>query len=163
MIYTGQVITIPDGASTPAPAPAPAPEETAPAPSGEVADMVICNGAVVTMVSEGDQYEALAIKDGVICYVGDNAGAQALIGEDDQPELYTRNADQAVSVYEMLKMYTSNAAYAGYLSDRVGTIEVGKKADLVILGQNILTCDVKAVSDTTVDYTISNGRIVYKG
>ena len=84
-------------------------------------------------------------------------------GEDEQPELYTRNADQAVSVYEMIQLYTTNAAYGAFLDDRAGTIEVGKKADLVVLGQNILTCDVTAISDTTVDYTISDGRIVYEG
>ncbi len=84
-------------------------------------------------------------------------------GEDTQPDLYTRNADQAVSVYEMMQLYTTNAAYGAFLDDRAGTIEVGKKADLVVLGQNILTCDVTAISDTTVDYTISDGRIVYEG
>lgn len=84
-------------------------------------------------------------------------------GEDQDIETYTRNADQAVSVYEMLKMYTVNAAYGAFLEDRVGTIEVGKKADLVVLGDNPLTCDVKAISDIQVVYTISDGRIVYEG
>ena len=83
-------------------------------------------------------------------------------GEDEQVDVYTRNADQAVTVYEMLEMYTSNGAYAAFLDDRVGTIEVGKRADLVVLSQNILTCDVKAISDTIVNYTISDGRIVYE-
>lgn len=83
--------------------------------------------------------------------------------QEDEPDKYTRNADQAVSVYEMLKMYTTNAAYGAFLEDRVGTIEVGKKADLVVLGQNLLTCDVKSISDTQVVYTISDGRIVYEG
>ena len=84
-------------------------------------------------------------------------------GEDDQIDTYTRNAAQAATVYEMLEMYTTNAAYAAFLDDRVGTIEVGKKADLVVLGDNLLTCDVKAISDIPVVYTISNGRIVYEG
>ena len=84
-------------------------------------------------------------------------------GEDDQPEIYTRNADQAATVYEMIQMYTTNAAYGAFLEDRVGTIEVGKKADLVVLGNNLLTCDVKEISDTPVIYTISDGRIVYEG
>ena len=84
-------------------------------------------------------------------------------GEDDQPEIYTRNADQAVTVYEMIQMYTTNAAYGAFFDDLVGTIEVGKKADLVVLGNNLLTCDVKEISDTPVIYTISDGRIVYEG
>lgn len=84
-------------------------------------------------------------------------------GEDQDIETYTRNADQAVSVYEMLKMYTVNGAYAAFFNDRVGTVEVGKKADFVVLGDNPLTCDVKAISDIQVVYTISDGRIVYEG
>ena len=44
----------------------------------------------------------------------------------------------------------------------MGTIEVGKKADLAVLDQNILTCDPKKISDSTVRYTISDGRIVHE-
>ena len=49
------------------------------------------------------------------------------------------------------------------MEDLVGTIEVGKKADLAVLDQNILTCDPKKISDSTVRYTISDGRIVHEG
>ena len=84
-------------------------------------------------------------------------------GEDHDIETYTRNAAQAATVYEMLKMYTVNAAYAAFFDNQVGTIEVGKRADLVVLGDNLLTCDVKAISDVPVIYTISDGRIVYEG
>ena len=62
----------------------------------------------------------------------------------------------------MLQMYTVNAAYGAHMDDIVGTVEEGKKADFVILGDNPLTCDVKAISDITVEYTISDGRIVYQ-
>lgn len=82
-------------------------------------------------------------------------------GEEDDPETYTRNADQGVSMWEMLKMYTVNAAYGAFFDDRVGTLEVGKKADLVVLDRDILTCDYKEVSDTVVERTIIDGRTVY--
>ena len=45
----------------------------------------------------------------------------------------------------------------------VGTIEVGKKADLVALDQDILAIDPAQISDAKVLYTISNGRVVYTG
>lgn len=82
-------------------------------------------------------------------------------GEDDDP-VYIRNPEQSATVYEMLQMYTVNAAYGAHMDDIVGTVEEGKKADFVILGENPLTCDVKAISDISVEYTISNGRIVYQ-
>ena len=49
------------------------------------------------------------------------------------------------------------------MDDIIGTVEVGKFADLVVLDTNILETDAKAISDTRVIYTISDGRIVYKG
>jgi predicted amidohydrolase YtcJ len=81
-------------------------------------------------------------------------------GEEDT-DMY-RAADQALTAYQMLQAYTTNVAYENFMDDLVGTIEVGKKADLVALDQNILTIDPKAISDTTVLYTISNGRVVYE-
>lgn len=83
------------------------------------------------------------------------------IEEQDEPQ-YQRSVNQSVSVYDMLKCYTVNGAYELKMDSMIGTIEVGKKADLVILGQNILTCDAKDISDTQVVCTISDGRIVYQ-
>lgn len=82
-------------------------------------------------------------------------------GEEDDPA-YIRNPEQSATVYEMLQMYTVNAAYGAHMDDIVGTVETGKKADFVILGDNPLTCDVKTISDISVEYTISDGRIVYQ-
>ena len=80
--------------------------------------------------------------------------------EDD--ESFLRDADQAVTAMEMLQMYTINAAKQMRMEDKIGTIEVGKKADLVVLAENILTCEAKHISDVAVVYTISDGRIVYE-
>jgi len=83
-------------------------------------------------------------------------------GEDQDIETYTRNAEQALTVWEMLQMYTVNGAYAMHREDDLGKIAVGMKADMVVLDQNLLTCNVKDISDTVVEYTISDGRIVYQ-
>lgn len=82
-------------------------------------------------------------------------------GEEDTD--MHRWPEQAITPYQALEAYTKNVAFENYMEDQVGTIEVGKKADLVVLDQNILTCDPKAISDTTILYTISDGRIVYTG
>lgn len=80
-------------------------------------------------------------------------------GEEDT-DLY-RWREQGLTAYQMLEIYTKNVAYQNFMEEEIGTIEVGKKADLVVLGQNILTCDPKAISETEVVYTISNGKIVF--
>ena len=74
-----------------------------------------------------------------------------------------RNPEQAASAYTVLEAYTKNVAYENFWDEKLGTIEVGKKADLAVLGQNILTCDPEEISETPVLYTIAGGKIVYQG
>lgn len=82
-------------------------------------------------------------------------------GERDDPK-FTKNPDQTVTPLQMLECYTINGAFEMMMEDLVGSIEVGKKADLVVLDQNILTCDPTQIVDTKICYTISDGRIVYE-
>jgi len=82
-------------------------------------------------------------------------------GEEGDPA-FTRNPDQGITPFEALQWYTVNGAYAMFMEDEIGTIEVGKKADMVVLGYNILTCKPEEISDAPVIYTISGGRIVYE-
>ena len=83
-------------------------------------------------------------------------------GQWDDPK-YTRNADQAVTVREMLEVYTVNGAKQMRMEDKIGSLEIGKKADLVVLENDLLNCDVHAISTTKVVYTIVDGKVVYKG
>ena len=83
-------------------------------------------------------------------------------GQWDDPK-YTRNPEEAVSVMEMLKVYTINGAEQMRMEDKIGTLEIGKKADLVVLENDLLNCDVHAISTTKVIYTIVDGKVVYKG
>lgn len=75
----------------------------------------------------------------------------------------TRWPEQGLTAYQLLEAYTKNDAYQNFMDDIIGTVEVGKFADLVVLDTNILEADAKAISDTRVIYTISDGRIVYEG
>lgn len=80
---------------------------------------------------------------------------------EDETDL-RRWPEQALRPYQMLEAYTKNVAYQNFMEELIGTIEVGKKADLVVLSQNILTCEPKTISDTEIVYTVSNGQIVFK-
>ncbi len=75
----------------------------------------------------------------------------------------TRWPEQGLTAYQMLEAYTKNVAYQNFMEDAVGTVEVGKFADLVVLDANILEVDPKEISSAKVVYTISDGRIVYEG
>ena len=75
----------------------------------------------------------------------------------------TRWPEQGLTAYQLLEAYTKNDAYQNFMDDIIGTVEVGKFADLVVLDTNILEADAKAISGARVIYTISDGRIVYEG
>jgi hypothetical protein len=68
---------------------------------------------------------------------------------------------QKISVTEALKLYTINAAYQSFDEDMLGSIEVGKLADMVVLGEDILTVPAEMIIDIPVDMTIVDGGVVY--
>ena len=69
---------------------------------------------------------------------------------------------EKISVEEALRAYTSNNAYGAFAEGDVGTIEVGKRADLVLLSENILRIDPVRIRDVKVDVTIIDGAIVFE-
>lgn len=68
----------------------------------------------------------------------------------------------SLTVEEALRAYTSRAARAVHREDRLGTLEVGKYADLVILNQDPFTIDKEKLGSTKADVTIVGGRVVYE-
>lgn len=70
--------------------------------------------------------------------------------------------DQKISVYEALKAITIHAAYAYHEEDVKGTLEVGKRADLVILETNPLKADAMSLKDIRVVETVKAGKTLYK-
>jgi predicted amidohydrolase YtcJ len=69
---------------------------------------------------------------------------------------------QKISVIEALKLYTINAAYQQFDEDKLGTIEEGKLADMVVLGEDILTVPIEQIKDIPIDLTIIDGQVVYQ-
>jgi len=68
---------------------------------------------------------------------------------------------QRLTVEEAVRGYTLGAAYAAGLEDRLGSLSPGKLADLVILDQDIFTCDPMAIAEVRVMATMIGGRFVY--
>jgi predicted amidohydrolase YtcJ len=69
---------------------------------------------------------------------------------------------QKVSVMEALKLYTVHSAYQQLDEDKLGSIEENKLADMVVLGEDILTIAPEKIKDTPVEMTIIDGKIVYQ-
>ena len=67
-----------------------------------------------------------------------------------------------LTVFEALTLYTANAARAGFEENLKGTIEAGKRADMVILGANPLSVDPRTLKQIPVLMTIVGGRVAYR-
>lgn len=69
--------------------------------------------------------------------------------------------DERITLDEAIAGYTIDAAFANFLDNETGSIEVGKFADLVVLEENLFEVEPAAISDSAVVATIMEGEIVY--
>jgi predicted amidohydrolase YtcJ len=83
----------------------------------------------------------------------------ALAGARPTGKFYTPG--QRVTVRQAVDAYTRGSAYAEFAESRVGSLEVGKFADLAVLSQDIFTAAPKGVGKTRVLMTMVGGKIVY--
>ena len=68
---------------------------------------------------------------------------------------------EQMTVEEALRAYTRGSAYAAFAEDKLGTLEVGKFADLAVLSQNIFAVSHQSIGKTHVTMTLVGGNIVY--
>lgn len=74
---------------------------------------------------------------------------------------YVLGPDQRVSVIEALHAVTLGAAYQYFEEDEKGSIEVGKRADFVVLAQDPLEAEPERLAEIPVLMTISRGQVVF--
>ena len=78
----------------------------------------------------------------------------------NQPETVLGGSER-VTVEQMIEAVTLNGAYQLKCEDKLGSITVGKQADIVLLDSDITTCAVEKISDTKVLRTMVGGEWVY--
>ncbi len=83
-----------------------------------------------------------------------------LIGEPDAAVLAP--ADQRLTVEQAVHANTLGAAYQIRLDDRVGSLQAGKLADLIVLDRNIFDIDPHDIHRAEVQLTMMNGRVVHE-
>ncbi|OLC40300.1 MAG: hypothetical protein AUH43_26620 [Acidobacteria bacterium 13_1_40CM_65_14] len=69
--------------------------------------------------------------------------------------------EERVDTRTALRSYTIWAAHQMFLDDRIGSIEVGKDADIAVWDRDMLTVPTDALKDLKCELTIFRGKIVY--
>jgi predicted amidohydrolase YtcJ len=72
------------------------------------------------------------------------------------------HAEQRISRFEALKMWTWNNAYLMFAEKQVGSIEPGKLADMVVITKDFATCPEDDLKDIEALQTILGGKEVYR-
>ena len=75
---------------------------------------------------------------------------------------YVLGPDQRVDVMEALHAVTLGAAYQYFEENEKGSLEAGKRADLVILARDPRIVESKALADIDIVETVSRGVSVYR-
>ena len=68
---------------------------------------------------------------------------------------------ERLSVDQAIRAHTSDAAWQLRLEDKIGTLEEGKLADLVVLDRDPYASDVYQIHTIAVEHTFSDGRLVH--
>lgn len=80
---------------------------------------------------------------------------------DDGRWAEKRSGPERIQTTYALRAYTAANAYAGYQEERLGTLEAGKWADLVVLSGNLFEIDPVAIQAVRVLRTVVGGQERY--
>jgi len=70
--------------------------------------------------------------------------------------------DEKLTAFEALRGFTLDAAFAGFAEHEVGSLEVGKRADFVVLEEDPLAVPTAGLRTLTVDATYVDGKPVFE-
>jgi len=71
------------------------------------------------------------------------------------------HSEEALTREQVIRFYTINNARMLFLDDRVGSLEAGKFADLIVLDSDLLKCRPSAIARTRVLRTYVAGKLVH--
>jgi predicted amidohydrolase YtcJ len=80
----------------------------------------------------------------------------------EDPKGNVWGSNQRISLEEAIHCGTVNGAYASFEENLKGSIEPGKLADLVVLGQDVFKADPSSLIEVPVERTMVGGKWVYE-
>ncbi|MBZ5679339.1 MAG: amidohydrolase [Acidobacteriia bacterium] len=70
--------------------------------------------------------------------------------------------EERISVEQAVRGYTLGSAYARFSEDKLGSLEIGKEADLAVLSQDIFSAPAGSIGKTKVLLTMVDGKVVFR-
>ena len=91
-------------------------------------------------------------------------GMEAAItrGFPGKPEKGKMGEQHALTLEELIQIYTMNSAWSLRIDDITGSVEVGKWADMIILNHNLFEIPSTDIHKTEVQKTLFKGEVVYQ-
>ncbi|HEX7502228.1 MAG TPA: amidohydrolase [Acidobacteriota bacterium] len=84
---------------------------------------------------------------------------RSVLGVTDPQEVLW--PEERATLDQMIASFTINGAYANFLENTTGSIEVGKMADLIVLDKNLLHIPVAEISQAKVQLTFFAGKEIF--
>ncbi len=72
------------------------------------------------------------------------------------------STDVGLTVPAVIRAITANSAYELHAERDIGSLEVGKLADLIVIDRNLLKSSARQIADVKVLLTVVGGRTVYQ-
>ncbi len=69
--------------------------------------------------------------------------------------------DEKLSREEAVRGFTLDAAYSAFMEKSVGSLESGKRADFIVLDQNLFEIEASEIANIRVLQTWLDGELVY--
>jgi predicted amidohydrolase YtcJ len=85
------------------------------------------------------------------------------LAPEQDPDAILEPASEMMSIDLLIRGYTLNGAYQLRMEDRIGSIESGKAADLVVLGENLFETDRYALHKVMPDAVVMEGVLMSGG
>jgi predicted amidohydrolase YtcJ len=116
---------------------------------------LVRSGAIVTY---GNDAPGIEIVDSPPLMNLEAAVTRKRPGYPDDPVFVAR---QKVTLAQAIQCYTYNGAYQMRMEDQVGSIAVGKKADLVFLEKDLFKLSPDQIHSTKVVQTMMDGKVTH--
>ena len=69
--------------------------------------------------------------------------------------------EQKISIFEAIKCYTKNNAYAGFQEKKTGILKEGFYADFTVLSEDLTSINIEIILDVKVMISVVGGKEVY--